>query len=105
MVNVKNGVVEFSFFRPDVQAVHIAGDFNEWRTDQLAMTRTESGHWSASVRLPAGAYKFRYCADGVWYTDFAAFGIEPGPFGPDSVVRVPAKRLSVARPAAAAAAA
>jgi len=40
------------------------------------------------MRLPAGEFKFRYCADGEWFADYAAFGVEPGRFGLDSVVRV-----------------
>ncbi len=101
MVNVDNGVVEFSFFRPGANAVYVAGDFNDWRTDQVKMTRGEDGYWTTKVKLAAGVYKFRYCADGVWYTDYAAFGIEPGQFGMDSVLNVNPSRLHVNQPAAA----
>jgi len=95
MVNVDNGTVEFSFFRPQAQAVYLAGDFNEWRTDQLLMNRNGDGYWSCRMQLPAGVYKFRYCADGVWYTDYAAFGVEPGQFGMDSVLNVRPPKLQV----------
>ena len=77
----------------------MAGDFNDWRIGELPMIRTDNGHWVAQIRLPAGEFKFRYCADGEWFTDYAAFGVEPGQFGHDSVVRVSAKPLKVARPA------
>jgi 1,4-alpha-glucan branching enzyme len=90
MVTVNNEIVEFSFFRPDVQSVHLVGDFNNWQTGQLCMGRGANGYWSAKMKLPPGTYKFRYVADGVWYTDYAAFGVEPGRFGMDSVVRVEA---------------
>jgi 1,4-alpha-glucan branching enzyme len=95
MVNVTNGVVEFNFFRPDAKAVYLAGDFNHWRADQVRMTRKSDGYWHAKMHLPSGVYKFRYCADGVWYTDYAAFGVEPGQFGLDSVVSVRAPKLRV----------
>ena len=88
MVSIENDTVQFSFFRPGAQAVHLVGDFNDWRTDQLPMRRDASGYWSCRLRLPAGIYKFRYLADGVWYTDYAAFGVEPGQFGMDSVLNV-----------------
>ena len=43
--------------------------------------------------------QFRYLGDGQWYTDYAAFGLEYGPFGMNSVVKVePAERLET-RPA------
>ena len=98
MVNVENGTVEFSFFRPEAQAVHIAGDFNNWRTDQLKMKRGQDGYWTCRLQLPAGVYKFRYYADGTWYTDYAAFGVDPGQFGMDSILNVRPPMLQVSRP-------
>ena len=89
MVNVTEDWVEFHFFRPDAGQVHLAGDFNNWQSGQLAMVRKDGGYWHARVKLPAGEFRFRYCADGAWYTDYAAFGVEPGRFGLDSIVRVP----------------
>jgi len=35
------------------------------------------------------------CIRDRWYTDYAAFGVEPGRFGMDSVLRVPEPRLKV----------
>ena len=89
MVSVAGGWVEFTFFRPGASRVHLVGDFNGWREDELPMARAADGHWTTRVRLPAGEFKFRYCADGEWFTDYAAFGVEPGRFGMDSVIRVP----------------
>ncbi len=89
MVTIKDSCVEFRFFRPSAKQVHIVGDFNGWRPDQLPMRRTAQGFWEAKVRLPGGTFRFRYYADGQWFTDFAAFGIEPGPYGPVGIVYVP----------------
>ena len=88
--------------------MHLAGDFNDWREGELPMVRTTEGYWQARVHLPAGEFRFRYCADGEWYTDFAAFGVEPGRFGLDSVVAVPQRaprKVVLPRPAAGVAAA
>lgn len=95
MVDVKGDVAEFTFFRPAANCVFLAGDFNNWQESELSMTRREDGYWAATMRLPAGEFKFRYCADGMWYTDYAAFGVEPGSFGLDSVVRVVPPTLKV----------
>lgn len=84
-----DGYTEFRFFRPEAANVFVAGDFNDWRTDQLKMARKDDGCWVLRLPLPAGDYRFRYLADGLWYTDYAAFGVEPGRFGMDSVCRVP----------------
>ena len=48
----------------------------------------------AAINLPPGSYRFRYWADGQWFCDYAAFGVEPGPFGLDSVVRIPLAHAS-----------
>ena len=59
------------------------------------MVRSQEGYWVARLRLPAGEFRFRYYADGEWFTDFAAFGVEPSRFGLDSIVRVPKRTLHV----------
>ena len=95
MVTIEGSYVRFSFVSPTASDVSIAGDFNDWQTGQFGMTRQADGTWIARMRLPAGEFKFRYCADGQWYTDYAAFGVEPGRFGLDSVLRVPAPKLAI----------
>jgi len=96
MVTVDGEFVEFRFFRPQARQVHLAGDFNNWRERELPMSRLADGYWLARLRLPSGDFKFKYRADGVWFTDFAAFGVEPGQFGLDSVVRVSPRMLKIA---------
>jgi len=96
MVTLKDDLVEFRFFRPQATRVHLAGDFNEWRESELPMQPAGEGYWIARMKLPAGEFKFRYCADGEWFTDYAAFGVEPGRFGLDSVVRVPQRSFKIA---------
>jgi len=91
MVRHEGEWVEFSFYRPQAKQVFLAGDFNDWRDNELSMCRTRDGYWIAKIKLSAGEFRFRYCADGEWFADYAAFGIEPGQFGMDSIVRVPQK--------------
>jgi len=95
MVNVNGEWAEFRFYRPDAASVFLVGDFNDWQESQLAMTKRSDGDWVAKVRLPAGEFKFRYCADGQWFTDYAAFGVQPGRFGMDSIVKVVRQPLRV----------
>ena len=90
MVTVTGNVAEFCFFRPGVRCVWLAGDFNGWRPQELMMRPCGDGCWHATIRLPRGDYRFRYNADGQWFTDYAAFGVEIGSDGLDGVVRVPA---------------
>ncbi|MGZ8544188.1 MAG: glycogen-binding domain-containing protein [Flavisolibacter sp.] len=48
--------------------VMLAGSFNNWSPDSLAMTRTDSG-WIADVVLHPGKYWYKFIADGNWMTD------------------------------------
>lgn len=96
MVTVQGQWVEFSFFRPQADAVHIAGEFNDWRDNELPMSCTSEGYWRARIKLPSGEFRFRYCADGEWFTDYAAFGVEPSAFGLDSIVRIPTVPVKIA---------
>jgi 1,4-alpha-glucan branching enzyme len=104
MVTVTEDYVEFLFYCPAAECVYLAGDFNDWQPQELAMIRSLSGYWKARLKLPAGEFRFRYNADGEWFTDYASFGVEPGRFGFDSIVRVPTKPVKVSKPAVAAAA-
>lgn len=88
MVTVNGNHAEFRFFRPKASRVYLTGDFNAWRDGDLRMT-CEGGYWRAGIRLSSGVYRFRYVADGQRFTDYAAFGIERGMDGFDSVVRIP----------------
>ena len=95
MVTVEDGCVDFTFFRPDAKSVSIAGDFNDWKINDVAMKPMGNGNWGCRMSLPAGEYRFRYCADGAWFADYAACGLEPGSFGMDSLLVVSPRRLSV----------
>ncbi len=86
---IGGGKVEFRFYRPDAHHVDIAGDFNGWRSASLRMHPEGDGWWVAQAPLPPGEYRFRYVADGTWYTDFASNGVERGPGGWNGVLVVP----------------
>jgi hypothetical protein len=42
--------------------------------------------------MDPGEYRFRYWADGHWFTDYASHGVELGKHGWNSVLVVPAMR-------------
>ncbi len=101
VTQLPDGTVEFRFYRPGARHVTLAGDFNGWNTTSLAMQMDKDGWWRYVIHLTPGCYQFRYVADGEWHTDYAAFGLEHGPFGVNSVVKVepaPASRTATARP-------
>ncbi len=89
MVTIDEKWVDFVFYRPEARRVCVAGEFNGWRTGEIEMLPAGDGNWKVRARLPSGEFRFRYCADGEWFTDYAACGVAPGRFGMDSIVVVP----------------
>ena len=65
-----NGSVVTFFLRNNLNAtrVMLAGSFNEWAPDALAMTKTDSG-WIANVKLTPGKYWYKFISDGDWSID------------------------------------
>src|SRR6185436_12279359 len=66
---IKDSMVTF-FLRANQNArkVMLAGSFNEWQPDVLAMTKTDSG-WIAHVKLGPGKWWYKFIIDGGWTTD------------------------------------
>lgn len=98
ILSCDDGAVEFCFYRPGALHVSLAGDFNGWQKNSLPMHADGDGWWHLKLRLKSGTYQFKYYVDGQWYLDFAAFGLEKGPFGWNSVVLVsnePVEAVSV----------
>jgi 1,4-alpha-glucan branching enzyme len=90
MTNYTNsGSIEFKFFRPQAKSVRVMGDFNGWAQPGLPLEHLGDGWWSAAACFNPGNYRFRYLADGVWYTDFASNGVELTKYGYNSLLVVP----------------
>jgi 1,4-alpha-glucan branching enzyme len=85
-----DGAVEFRFYRPQAGQVFLAGDFTSWQESCLRMAVDADGWWRCRLRIAPGFYQFRYLADQEWFTDYAAFGVEPTSFGLNSVLKVDA---------------
>jgi len=58
--------VRIGYFNPDARAVFVAGSFNNWETNTLAMERDDTGNWSVELSLPSGEYRYRLVVDGEW---------------------------------------
>jgi len=88
-----DGCVEFRFYRPQASRVSVVGEFNSWIDGITPMKPEGDGWWAASAKLSPGEYRFRYVADGVWFTDYASHGIEAGPNGWNAVLVVSSPRV------------
>ena len=60
----------------DAHGVILAGSFNNWRTNQLSMTKTAQG-WVLPVYLKDGTYSYKFIVDGNWITDPANKNLRP----------------------------
>jgi 1,4-alpha-glucan branching enzyme len=100
MTSVKsNGQVEFRFFRANASEVAVAGDFTQWQENAIAMRHEGNGWWVARLAIEPGEYRFRYVADGKWFTDFASHGVELKKSVWNSVLLVPESAAFVAQTA------
>ncbi|MBI4578251.1 MAG: isoamylase early set domain-containing protein [Planctomycetes bacterium] len=88
VARINRNELEFRFYRPRAHEVFLVGDFSGWDQRAHPMTRSEDGEWCCRLELCEGVYQFKYLADGAWYVDYAAFGVEPCPFGHNSVMVV-----------------
>ncbi len=52
----------------DANQVILSGNFNNWRTAELAMNKTSQG-WKIDYMLPPGNYEYKLIVDGTWMTD------------------------------------
>jgi chromosome partitioning protein len=61
--------VPFKLDASHAQSVHLAGDFNNWYTDESCRMQKINGRWETSVKLKPGMYQYRFIVDGEWKHD------------------------------------
>ncbi|MCB9138084.1 MAG: isoamylase early set domain-containing protein [Caldilineaceae bacterium] len=62
--------------------IFLAGDFNDWRADELPFRQENDGAWRIALDLRANRrYQFRYVVDGQWQSDWHADGFEENAHG------------------------
>jgi 1,4-alpha-glucan branching enzyme len=49
-------------------SVSVAGTFNDWRPNELLMTKTDSG-WTLPYTIGPGNYQYKFIVDGKWVSD------------------------------------
>jgi hypothetical protein len=57
--------VEFRLAAPEASRVHLAGDFNRWRSDTIALADADGdGVWTVTVALGPGRHAYYFVVDG-----------------------------------------
>jgi chromosome partitioning protein len=66
----------------NADAIHIAGDFNNWQTGPGTMEKaSRDGEWRLAISLNPGRYRYRMVVDGKWITDPNNQYVETNQFG------------------------
>lgn len=62
--------VTFTVHADKGKAVYLSGEFNDWDPAGKKMTyKAKSGIYTASIKLAAGTYQYKFVIDGVWCAD------------------------------------
>jgi hypothetical protein len=89
---VPNPGVTFALNAPKNQSVMLVGDFTDWRTDRVPLTREASGQWQVTLKLPPGRYRFAFLVDNVeWRADASAAPAIDAFGRPTSIITVAAQ--------------
>ena len=65
---VKN--VTFTVHADKGKAVYVAGEFNKWNPTAKKMAyKAKAGIYTATVKLAAGTYQYKFVIDGTWCAD------------------------------------
>ena len=75
----------FRVYMPEATTVELVGDFTDWRTRPVRMTREHTGWWTttlAAAALPPGDHDFSYLVNGsAFLADYAASGVKRNGYG------------------------
>jgi len=78
----------FELHAPEAHRVELLGTFNDWQAGEIVLTGPDaSGHWEASVDLPAGRHEYVFLVDGEeWVADPKVGLSRPDGFGRENTV-------------------
>lgn len=82
--------VIFSIHAPKAKEVYVAGEFNDWKTDNNSLMSQSNGSWTKRIKLaPGKKYRYRFVIDGEWKEDPTNSSREVNPYGEmDSLIEV-----------------
>ena len=62
--------VTFTVHADKGKAVYVAGEFNKWNPTAKKMAyKAKSGIYTATLKLAAGTYQYKFVIDGTWCAD------------------------------------
>ena len=88
---IEEGELMFIYHHAQASTVHLSGDFNDWHSSSLPLTRGEDGLWRVVLASPTpGRYSYKYVIDSKTWIDDPGNGMrEPDGFkGFNSIVKI-----------------
>lgn len=74
---VEQGKIVFSYHDDSAQKVFLAGDFNDWKTDETQFEKCPDGVWRAAINcLPGGKYRYKFYIGKNLWTEDASHGLK-----------------------------
>ena len=62
--------VTFTIHADKGKSVYVAGEFNKWNPNAKKMAyKAKDGIYSATLKLAAGTYQYKFVVDGTWCAD------------------------------------
>ncbi|NUM37055.1 MAG: hypothetical protein HUU50_21140 [Candidatus Brocadiae bacterium] len=59
----------FSYVNPDATTVYLAGEMNNWSSQDTPMQKGQDGSWSVALKLAPGQWVYKFVVDGKYIAD------------------------------------
>jgi serine protease AprX len=74
---IENGRVVFFYHDDAAENIFLAGDFNDWKTNETPLTKGSDGIWRAAINcLKAGKYRYKFLIDSEFWTEDRSHGLK-----------------------------
>jgi serine protease AprX len=83
--------IVFYYHDDNAETVHLAGDFNNWRENEIELSKSPEGVWTAEIpNLPSGKYLYKFIINGAIWTEDRNNGMkqEDGFGGFNSILQI-----------------
>ena len=74
---VKDEKIIFTYHDDSAETVHLAGDFNDWRENEIELKKSAEGVWIAEIpHLPKGEYLYKFIVNRRFWTEDTSNGMK-----------------------------
>ena len=91
VIDLKEERIEFYTYIANAKSVSLAGDFNNWKQDEVILKPFKDDIWRVELPLlPPGEYEYKFCIDNQWWQEDVsnAYRVPDGYGGWNSVFKI-----------------